>query len=100
MAVVREGLERVVADPAGTAHGTVYMESVGIAGKTGTAEYGKKGEGRKYGWMIAFAPFDEPRYAAALVIDRAVSGGVTAAPRMGELMRGLFSGAEQTKGSG
>ena len=37
---IREGLRRVVADPQGTAHGTVYLDSIAIAGKTGTAETG------------------------------------------------------------
>ena len=41
--------------------------------------------------MIAFAPFDAPRYAVAMVVDEGVSGGETAAPRMRQLMTGLFA---------
>ena len=33
LAVIREGLARVVADRQGTAHGTVHLDRVGIAGK-------------------------------------------------------------------
>ena len=40
LAAVRRGLRRVVADPAGTAYGTLYLESVAVAGKTGTAQTG------------------------------------------------------------
>ena len=53
-----------------------------LAGKTGTAEYGRKEEGRKRGWMIAFGPVERPRLAVAMVVEDAVSGGTTVAPRL------------------
>lgn len=53
-----------------------------LAGKTGTAEYGPKREGRKRGWMIAFGPLPRPRIAVAMVVEDAVSGGTTVAPRL------------------
>ena len=59
------------------------------AGKTGTAEYGKKGAGHKYGWMIAFAPYDNPRYAMAVVVEEAVSGGTSVAPRIRKILEAL-----------
>ena len=37
LAAIRRGLERTVADPKGTAYGTVMLESIAVAGKTGTA---------------------------------------------------------------
>ena len=61
-----------------------------MGGKTGSAEYGPRAARKKYGWMIAFAPFDRPRYAIALVIEDAVSGGATAAPRVGYVMAKIF----------
>ena len=61
-----------------------------MAGKTGTAEYGKKGDRKYYGWMIAFAPFDQPRYAVAMVVEDAEGGGSTVGPRIKQLMEGLF----------
>ena len=66
-----------------------------MAGKTGTAEYGLKGERHKHGWMLLFAPFDQPRYAVAMVLDDAVSGGLSVAPRLHELMNQLFHGEEK-----
>jgi len=64
-----------------------------MAGKTGTAEYGRKGAGQKHGWMILFAPFEHPRYAVAIVMDDAVSGGISVGPRMRQLMMEIFAGA-------
>jgi len=64
---------------------------VTIGGKTGTAEYGPRGARRKYAWMIAFAPYERPRYAVSVVIEDALSGGRTAAPRVARIMEALFS---------
>jgi len=96
--VVRDGMVDVVNSPNGTGK-LAYIPTAVVAGKTGTAEYGRKGEGHKYGWMIAFAPADHPRYAIAMVMDEAVSGGATVAPRMKILLNGLFSAAAG-KGAG
>ena len=86
---VRDGMRAVVMESYGTGP-AARVPGVVVAGKTGTAEYGRKGSGLKYGWMIAFAPYDHPRYAIAMVIERADSGGGTAGPRMGLLLNGLF----------
>ncbi|MEE9601725.1 MAG: penicillin-binding transpeptidase domain-containing protein, partial [Thermoguttaceae bacterium] len=40
LATIRRGLVRVVDDPAGTAHGALWMDDISVAGKTGTAETG------------------------------------------------------------
>jgi penicillin-binding protein 2 len=87
--VVRGGMHDVVNAGSGTGK-RARIEAAEVAGKTGTAQYGPAGENKKHTWMIAFAPFDSPRYAAALIIEDGVSGGTTAAPRMGRLMKGIF----------
>lgn len=97
--LVREGMRRVIMDPDGTGH-RAYVKGVTAAGKTGTAEYGPKEEGRKRGWMIAFAPFEKPRYAIALVVDEAISGGLTAAPCMQRVLKGLFTDYLYPEGRG
>ena len=70
------------------------LDGLVVAAKTGTAEYGVKGSGRKMTWMIAFAPFDEPRYAVALLVEDGVSGGTTAAPRVKQLLTRTFNEVE------
>jgi len=92
ISAVREGMRRVVMSSRGTGRAARAGE-VEIAGKTGTAQYGPRGETRNHAWMIAYAPFDAPRYAVAMLIEDGVSGGTTAAPRMGLLFRELFAEA-------
>jgi len=87
--VVRGGMHDVVQSPEGTG-ARAKIQGIEMAGKTGTAEYGVKGGGRKHTWMIVFAPFERPRYAVAMVVDNGVSGGVTVAPRIRRLMQGIF----------
>lgn len=86
---VRLAMRDVIMSRNGTGR-LAQVPGVTAAGKTGTAEYGPKGSGLKYGWMIAFAPFEEPRYAIALVVEEAETGGRTTAPIMREVLRGLF----------
>jgi len=86
---VRGGMHDVVMGHNGTGK-RAAVEGLVFAGKTGTAEYGRKSEGRKHTWMIAFAPFDEPQYAIAFLIEDGASGGMTVAPRMKILMQGLY----------
>ncbi len=89
IAVVREGMRDVVMAPEGTGR-RVRVPGVEMAGKTGTAEFGPRDQRKRRAWMIAFAPYDAPRYAAVLVVDEGVSGGETAAPRLHRIFSGLF----------
>ena len=75
---VREGLRRVVADPKGTAHATVYIESLPIAGKTGTAETG--GDQASHAWFAGYAPADEPKMAFVVVLEHAGEAATAAGP--------------------
>ncbi len=86
MAVVRGGMRDVIHAESGTGK-RAYLAGVSMAGKTGTAQYGND---QHHTWMILFAPFEAPRYAVAMVIEDEVSGGITVAPRMRALARGLF----------
>jgi penicillin-binding protein 2 len=96
---VRGGMHDVVMSPRGTGR-LAQIPDVEMAGKTGTAEVGRKGEGHKIGWMIAFAPFDHPRYAVVLMVEEAVTGGTTVAPRMQKVMHGLFDNEKAGEGQG
>lgn len=82
---VRGGMRDVVMGDRGTARNAA-IQGVTLAGKTGTAEFGAKEEGRKHAWMMAFAPYDEPRYAVALMVDEGISGGQTAAPKVRQFL--------------
>jgi penicillin-binding protein 2 len=64
--VVQEGMRRGVL--LGTAI-ALNVDSVKIAAKTGTAELGAKKDAVN-SWVIGFFPFDKPKYAFALVMER------------------------------
>jgi len=93
LALVRGGMRDVVMAPTGTGK-RARIEGVEMAGKTGTAEYGPVGARRKHAWMLIFAPVDEPRYALAMVVEDAVSGGTSTAPRVRQFMQAVFYGQE------
>jgi penicillin-binding protein 2 len=71
-----------------------------MAGKTGTAQshnysggvqgqHGAKGAWatRDHAWFIAFAPYDDPRYALSVLVEHGGFGADAAAPKAVELMR-------------
>lgn len=64
-----------------------YNLKVSCAGKTGTAERGRE---RKDTWIIAFAPYDRPTIAIAMVVERGESGGKTTAPRVHQVLAYIF----------
>ncbi|NQT91777.1 MAG: penicillin-binding protein 2, partial [Lentisphaerae bacterium] len=87
--VVRGGMHDVVNVDGGTGK-RARLAGVAVAGKTGTAEYGLRAARKKHAWMIAYAPFADPRYVAVIVIEDAISGGFTAAPLMKKMMQGIM----------
>jgi cell division protein FtsI/penicillin-binding protein 2 len=75
---IRDGLRRTVADAEGTAHSTVFIDSLAIAGKTGTAE---TGEGRaSHAWFAGYVSADEPKLAFVIVLEHAGDAAATAGP--------------------
>ena len=93
--LVRQGMRDVVMAPDGTGR-RARIPGFEIAGKTGTAEYGKKEEGKKRGWMIAFAPVESPRFAVAVMTEDAISGGTTVAPMVQQLLTALLEAPDES----
>lgn len=89
LALVQGGMRDVVMHRGGTGR-LARVPGLDAAGKTGTAEYGPKGNDKKRAWMIAYAPTTNPRYALAIVVDEGQGGGVDAAPRVQFLLSRLF----------
>jgi penicillin-binding protein 2 len=63
--VIKSGMRDAVLN--GTAKGLSYLP-VDIAAKTGTAEIGNTGE--VHSWSIGFFPYDEPKIAFAIVMEK------------------------------
>ncbi len=87
---IQKGMVDVVMSPRGTAR-SAQVPGLSYAGKTGTAQFGSPGNRRYRSWMIAYAPAENPRIAAVVLIDAGQGSGVDAAPRMKLLMQALFS---------
>ena len=99
---VRDAMNQVV-NGAGTAgRAKLPLEGIQMAGKTGTAQVvglnissGKGGawKYRDHGLFIFFAPFDNPRYAGAVVIEHGGGSG-SAYPIARDVMTFLFDPAK------
>lgn len=97
LALVREGMERVVNRPTGTAFGARILDrGLEMAGKTGTSQVrsisaAEREEGvvltadrpweeRDHAVFVGYAPISSPRYSVAVVVEHGGSGASTAAP--------------------
>jgi penicillin-binding protein 2 len=78
LAAIRAGLLRAVEDKNGTAHDTLYLEQVSIAGATGTAATG--GDGPEHAWFAGYVPANRPRYAMVVILERAGDAPIVACP--------------------
>ncbi len=98
--VVRDGMDMVV-NGAGTAVGSrLPLEDVKMAGKTGTAQVkaikdGFRGKGgvrkfRDHGLFVCYAPVENPRYAASVVIEHGMGGARAAAPIAKDVLTFLY----------
>ena len=88
MALIREGMQRVVHAPGGTG-GLARIPGVISAGKTGTAE---NPHGEDHAWYVGFAPFESPKIAVAVMLENSGFGGAKAAPVAGLLMEKYLYG--------
>lgn len=100
VAIVRAGMDEVV-----NGHGTagaskLQLDGIRMGGKTGTAQVRRimdanRGQGgawkyRDHGLFICFAPVDNPRYAASVVIEHGMGGARAAAPIAKDVLTFLF----------
>jgi len=80
-----------------TRYGTgqsAYVEGGGSAGKTGSAETGRKsmtGQGISHAWFAGYAPLLNPQYAVVVFVEDGMSGGDIAAPIFGEIIQELVA---------
>lgn len=95
--LVKEGLFAVVNDTGGTG-AAAKLHEVKVAGKTGTSQVVKLRDGKNasayqfkdHALFVAFAPYDKPEVAIAVVVEHGQSGGGVAAPIAGQVLRKYF----------
>jgi penicillin-binding protein 2 len=99
--LVKEGLFAVVNEPHGTG-AMARLSEVKVAGKTGSSQVVKlrdsKGgvpyQFRDHALFVAFAPYEKPEIAIAVIVEHGEHGGSAAAPIAGRMLRSYF----ETKG--
>ena len=87
---VKEGMFLVV-NGEGTATNIRSNEYL-IAGKTGTAQ---NPHGKDHAWFIAFAPFDNPQIAVAVLVENAGFGSTYAAPIAKKIIETYLNGLKE-----
>ena len=102
--LVKQGLLAVVNEPGGTG-AMARLPDVKVAGKTGTSQvvklrdskYGTPYQYKDHALFVAFAPFDKPEIAVAVVIEHGEHGGAAAAPIAGRILRAYFDGTKPVR---
>jgi len=97
--LVKQGLSAVVNEPGGTG-GMARLYDVRVAGKTGSSQVVKMRDSkistaykfRDHALFVAFAPFENPEIAVAVVVEHGEHGGSAAAPIVGRILRAYFDG--------
>jgi penicillin-binding protein 2 len=97
---VRGGMWEVVNGDGTAGASRLQIPGVEMCGKTGTAQVrkivgsqrGQSGDWkyRDHGLFVFFAPFDNPRYAGAVVIEHGLGGARAAAPVAKDVLTFLF----------
>ncbi len=101
--IVREALLGVVNEPKGTGW-ACHLKTIKVAGKTGTAQVVrlppnfKRGDMsrlppkfRDHGWFVAYAPYEDPQIAVAVLVEHGGFGAVAAAPIAKKVMERFFN---------
>jgi penicillin-binding protein 2 len=95
--LVKLGMLAVVNEPGGTG-AIARLYDVKVAGKTGSSQVVKMRDGknnskyqyRDHALFVAFAPFEKPEIAVAVVVEHGEHGGSAAAPIVGRILRAYF----------
>jgi len=107
--IIQEALRDVVASAKGT--GTrAGLDSVAVAGKTGTSQVVRlkdrrtplhqiPRDERDHAWFVGYAPADSPEVVVVVVVEHGGQGGQAAAPIAREILEEYFrsTGSEKTR---
>lgn len=84
--IVQEGMRMTVTD------GTAKMLNdlpVEVAGKTGTAQYGR--DKKTFGWFVSYAPYDNPEIVLVVLVEGQEEHGYNAVPITKDVYEYYFS---------
>ena len=84
---IQKGMRENVIYGSGVSLSSLPIE---VAGKTGTAQY--YGNQKTHAWYIAYAPYDNPEIAIAVIIEGGGEGHAAAVPVVKEVLKWYFDG--------
>lgn len=84
---VKTGMREVVTE--GSSRWFTDIKEIPTAGKTGTSQ---NPHGEDHGWFIAFAPYDDPQIAIAVLMENSGYGSMSAAPVASLMIEKYLSG--------
>lgn len=87
LTAVGEGMRQVVTE--GSSRYYTDIPDIPTAGKTGTSQ---NPHGQDHGWFIAYAPYDNPQIAIAVLTENSGYGSISAAPVASLLIEQYLSG--------
>ena len=102
--LVKQGMLAVVNEPGGTG-AMARLYDVKVAGKSGTSQVVKLRDSKKstpyqyrdHALFVAFAPFEKPEIAVAVVVEHGEHGGAAAAPIASRILRAYFDGKKPVR---
>lgn len=103
LAIVKEGMRRVVNVPGGSAYGSrIAEEQYAMAGKTGTSQVisrrlsaedlarmplAEQRRVQNHALFVGVAPYQDPRYAVSVIVEHGGAGSQAAAPVARDILR-------------
>lgn len=90
LAVVRDALKGVTTENADTAalFNAVGIDPATVACKTGTAEYTDQED---TAWFVCYAPYDDPKYVVACLVEHGGGGASVAAPLGAQVLAAAYA---------
>jgi len=86
--IVREGMRNCVDASYGSGRALSSLP-IAVAAKTGTAQFGS--EGKTHAWMTAFAPYNDPQIAIAVIVEGGGEGYASAGPVVQNIFNWYFT---------
>ncbi|MBU1563466.1 penicillin-binding protein 2 [Patescibacteria group bacterium] len=85
---VQKGMRQAVISGSAVALASLPVE---VAGKTGTAQFGKAGSQETHSWFIGYAPYDQPEVVIIVLVEAGGEGHKTALPVAKEVLEWYFN---------
>lgn len=97
IAMLREGMCAVTQARSGTAEYQFRrspLQTLGVCGKTGTAQDGSRPDAVSHAWFAAYAPMDDPEIAIVVLVENSGEGSGVAAPIVRDILEVYFFGED------